>query len=150
MNRSEDVRVHVHACKVKSRDAKFPTRNTVWLSKGALGLHMRLNRPLRGIQLRAESKRLVIYCQTTSVSTAHATHCATYCTPNQPLMRAFSGSIRTPPPASSTWNTATRGQHAPSLVGSGAPTGAPRNQLIRNRRPLGPYSRTMPWVLWWS
>ena len=43
-------------------------------------------------------ERLVIYCQTTSVSAAHATHCATYCTPCRPLIRAFSGWIRTPPP----------------------------------------------------
>jgi len=41
---------------------------------------------------------LVIYCQTTGVSAAHATHCATYCTPCRPLRRAFSGWIRTPPP----------------------------------------------------
>ena len=43
-------------------------------------------------------ERLVIYCQTTGVSAAHATHCATYCTPCRPLIRAFSGWIRTPPP----------------------------------------------------
>jgi hypothetical protein len=40
--------------------------------------------------------RLVIYCQTTSVSAENATHCATYCTPCRPLIRAFSGWIRTP------------------------------------------------------
>ena len=43
-------------------------------------------------------ERLVIYCQTTGASAAHATHCATYCTPCRPLMQAFSGWIRTPPP----------------------------------------------------
>ena len=43
-------------------------------------------------------ERLVIYCQTTSVSAAHATHCATYCTPCRPLIRVFVGRIRTPPP----------------------------------------------------
>ena len=43
-------------------------------------------------------ERLVIHCQTTGVSAAHATHCATYCTPCRPLIRAFSGWIRTPPP----------------------------------------------------
>ena len=43
-------------------------------------------------------ERLVIYCQTAGVSAAHATHCATYCTPCRPLRRAFSGWIRTPPP----------------------------------------------------
>jgi len=36
------------------------------------------------------TERLVIYCQTTSVSAVHATHCATYCTPYRPLIRAFS------------------------------------------------------------
>jgi len=36
------------------------------------------------------SERLVIYSQTTGVSAAHATHCATYCTPCRPLRRAFS------------------------------------------------------------
>ena len=48
------------------------------------------------VPLHAE--RLVIYCQTTGVSAAHATHCATYCTPCRPLIRAFSGWIQTPPP----------------------------------------------------
>ena len=43
-------------------------------------------------------ERLVIHCQTTGVSAAHATHCATYCTPCRPLIRAFSGWIQTPPP----------------------------------------------------
>ena len=43
-------------------------------------------------------ERLVIYCQTTGVSAAHATHCAKCCTPCRPLIRAFSGWIRTPPP----------------------------------------------------
>ena len=46
----------------------------------------------------AGGERLVIYRQTTSVSAAHASHCATYCTPCRPLIRAFSGWIRTPPP----------------------------------------------------
>ena len=46
----------------------------------------------------ATGERLVIYCQTTGVSAAHATHCATYCSPCRPLRRAFSGWIRTPPP----------------------------------------------------
>jgi len=43
-------------------------------------------------------ERLVIYCQTSSVSAALATHCATYCTPCRPLLRAFSGWILAPPP----------------------------------------------------
>ena len=45
-----------------------------------------------------QRQRLIIHCQTTSVSAAHATHCATYCTPCRPLIRAFSGWILTPPP----------------------------------------------------
>ena len=52
----------------------------------------------RQFDLQGASKKLVIHCQTTSVSVAHATHCASYCTPWRPLMRAFSGWIRTPPP----------------------------------------------------
>jgi len=48
-------------------------------------------------EVTSERERLVIYCQTTSVSAAHATHCATYCNPCRPLIRAFSGWIRTPP-----------------------------------------------------
>ena len=61
-------------------------------------------RTVRGLSLTVPwagdllPKRLVIYCQTTGVSAAHATHCATYCTPCRPLIRAFSGWIRTPPP----------------------------------------------------
>ena len=43
-------------------------------------------------------ERLVIYCQTNGDSAAHATQCATYCTPCRPLIRAFSGRIRNPPP----------------------------------------------------
>ena len=38
-----------------------------------------------------------MYCQTSSVSSAHATHCATYCTPCRPLIRALSGWIGTLP-----------------------------------------------------
>ena len=59
-------------------------------------------RPGRAISPRRGGvlERLVIYCQTTGVSAAHATHCATYCTPYRPLVRAFSGWIRTPPPTS--------------------------------------------------
>ena len=49
----------------------------------------------RASSLVPSLQRLVIYCQTTSVSAAHATHCATYCTPCRPLIRAFSGWIRT-------------------------------------------------------
>ena len=46
-------------------------------------------------------ERLVIYCRTTSASAAHATHCATFCTPCQPPLRAFSRWIRSPPPSPS-------------------------------------------------
>ena len=42
--------------------------------------------------------------QTIGVSAAHATHCATYCTPCRPLIRAFSGWIRTPPPNERVWH----------------------------------------------
>ena len=38
-----------------------------------------------------ERERLVVYCQTTGVSAAHATYCATYCTPCRPLILAFFG-----------------------------------------------------------
>ena len=78
----------------------------------SLHLHQTSNRILRhtllkvlleeklGLQhelvLTRVSQRLVIYCQTTGVSAAHATHCATYYTPCRPLIRASSGS-RAPP-----------------------------------------------------
>ena len=50
-------------------------------------------------------KRLVFDCRTTSASTAPCTsrrvccptHCASYCAPCQPLLRAFFGWIRSPP-----------------------------------------------------
>jgi len=50
--------------------------------------------------------RLVFYCRTTSASTAPCTsrrmcslmHCASYCAPRQPLLPAFFGWIRSPPP----------------------------------------------------
>ena len=43
-----------------------------------------------------DRERLVVYFQTSSVSAAHATHCATNCSPCRPLIRAFPGWIRTP------------------------------------------------------
>ena len=51
-------------------------------------------------------QKLVSYCRTTSASTAPCTsrrmccptHCARYCAPCQPLVRAFAGWIRSPPP----------------------------------------------------
>ena len=64
-------------------------------------------------------ERLVIYCQTTGVSPAHAARCATYCTPCRPLIRAFSGWIRTPPPT----HAAQREARTP---GSGGGTGLSR------------------------
>ena len=50
---------------------------------------------------------MLFYCRTTSASTAPRTprrtccptHCASYCAPYQPLLRAISGWIRSPPPA---------------------------------------------------
>ena len=44
------------------------------------------------------AQRWVIYCPTTSVSAAHATHCATCRNPCRPIIRAFSRWIRPPPP----------------------------------------------------
>jgi len=54
----------------------------------------------------ASRGRLVFYCRTTGASTAPRTsrrmccptHCACYCAPCQPLLQAFSGWIRSPPP----------------------------------------------------
>jgi len=62
----------------------------------------------RGIKPLSQKERLVCYCRTTSASTAPRTsrrmccptHCASYCAPCQPLLRAFSGWIRSPPPTS--------------------------------------------------
>jgi len=55
----------------------------------------------------SSSDRFVFYCRTTSASIAPGTsrrtccptHCASYCALCQPLLRAFSGWIRSPPPA---------------------------------------------------
>ncbi|KAJ1489778.1 hypothetical protein T484DRAFT_1614700 [Baffinella frigidus] len=61
-----------------------------------------------------------MYCQTISVSAAHATHRATYCTPCRPLTRAFSGWIPTPPPTNLSTPTPppqTRNGHA-EVVGA--------------------------------
>ena len=49
--------------------------------------------------LQGARERWIIHCRTSSASAAHATHCATFCTPCQPLLRAFSGWIRSPPPS---------------------------------------------------
>ena len=40
----------------------------------------------------------VVILKSRAVQAAHATHCATHCTPCRPLIGAFSGWIRTPPP----------------------------------------------------
>ena len=63
-------------------------------------------------------ERLVIHCQTLGVSAAHATHCATYCTPCRPLIRAFSGWIRTAPPAKGCETEAGGGAARPGRVRS--------------------------------
>ena len=72
--------------------------------------YMCLSRRGHGRRVRARGEtpeeRLVFYCRTTSASTAPytsrrmccPTHCASYCAPCQPLLRAFSGWIRSPPP----------------------------------------------------
>jgi len=69
---------------------------------------------LGGVVLLGALERLVFYCRTTSASTAPCTprrmccptHCASYCAPCQPLLRAFSGWIRAPPPtAGQKWDT---------------------------------------------
>ena len=60
----------------------------------------------RGSCSGRQQERLVFYCRTTSASTAPCTsrrmccltHCARYCAPCQPLLRAFSRWIRSPPP----------------------------------------------------
>jgi hypothetical protein len=56
--------------------------------------------------IETELERSVFHCRTTSASTAPCTsrrmccpaHCASYCVPCQPLLPAFSGWIRSPPP----------------------------------------------------
>jgi len=68
---------------------------------------------------RGQRERLMIYCQTTSVSAAHATHCATYWTPLRPLIRAFSGWIPTPPPTSRCWNSQGRESEQPNMTRPG-------------------------------
>ena len=57
-------------------------------------------------QLMHLIERMVSYCRPTSASTAPCTprrmccpmHCASYCAPRKPLLRAYSGWIRSPPP----------------------------------------------------
>ena len=81
--------------------------------------------------------RLVCYCRTTSASSAPCTsrrvcgpaHCASYCAPCQPLLRAFSGWIRSPPP------TATC---RVCEYGSG------RSQSVRRRENMAPIRQSRP------
>ena len=62
--------------------------------------------PLSRVGSTPDSEKLVFYCRTTSASTAPCTsrrrccltHCASDCAPCQPLLRKFSGWIRSPPP----------------------------------------------------
>jgi len=80
------------------------------VSLGYVGLNLNLNELNGGTlsfatRISATSpwgERLVIYCQTTSASAAHATHCATYCTLCRPLVRAFSGWGNSETPRSAT------------------------------------------------
>ena len=75
---------------------------------------------------------LVIYCQRTGVRAAHAAHCATYCTLYRPLIRAFSGWIRTPPPTFGSYSklrahTVLRSYHRPRPRS----IGPPKRQMMR-------------------
>ena len=79
----------------------------------AAGCRERGTHPPHAVSFRAlpscrthPDQRLVFYCRATSASTAPCTsrrmccltHCASYCAPCQPPLRAFSGWIRSPPP----------------------------------------------------
>ena len=117
----------------------------------------------------SSTERSVFYCQTTSAITApctyrrmcYPTHCTTHCAPCQPLLRPFSGWIRTPPPT-------TRVQEPPPTVVSSVHISGRQHlrrvmvqrgmsylseahvcrgtSLKRKRTLLGPYSRPMPRV----
>jgi len=78
------------------------------MSEVPLYANRKLSLPILGRRCgkRPGIERLVFHCRTTSASTAPCTsrrmccptHCASYCAPCQPLLRAFSGWIRSPPP----------------------------------------------------
>jgi len=69
-------------------------------------------------------QRLVFYCRTASASTApctsrrmcYPTHCANYCAPCQPLLRAFSGWVRSPPPTCLLMKVAVGGRTSSSSI----------------------------------
>jgi hypothetical protein len=91
-----------------------------------------------------QRERWVIYCRTTSVSVARATHCASYCTPCRPLIRAFSGWIRTPPPKlSSDWSSFPSDIRG-GLRLEGTPVTPPprQHQVQPSRTPQGPPPQT--------
>ena len=77
-----------------------PANISTWVCKPEVAKMRRSRCDVATAANDAPADRLVIYRQTTGVSAEHATHCATYCTPCRPLIRAFSGWIQTPPP---TW-----------------------------------------------
>ena len=117
---------------------------------------MILSRHSRTPRRSVEGERLLIYCQTTGVSAAHATHCATYCTPCRPLIRAFSGWIRTPPPTRGRTGQNRLGWGGIQLCGSVSMT-VPKHQqqvlpcpqqkawpLVKSRSPDPPEAWTSP------
>ena len=99
-----------------------------------LGPH-RKNRPRDSqpdeVLPRDSQERLVFYCRTTSASTAPCTSrrmccptlCASYYAPCQPLLRAFSGWFRSPPPTETHNLTrrrrSTRGSREADSLGTG-------------------------------
>jgi len=107
-----------------------------------LGNHPQLSTQTVAHSLTSPPERLVIYCQTTSVSAAHATHCATYCTPCRPLLRAFSGWIQTPPPTNTTrWNTTPPDSHQPrtsSLSSLAGPHASTPNEAVTVQDKVAP------------
>ena len=84
---------------------------------------------------RGRRERLVIYCQTSSVSAAHATHCAAYC---RPLLPVFSGWILTAPPTIGRRERDCRGKGI--TVGTMQPewVGCARNPLMHGEAASNP------------
>ena len=87
------------------------------------------------------------------------THCANYCAPCQPLLRASSGWIRSSPPTVHPSKVNTPRKSTPpryrgtSLIKQTPPPRTlqkPYASLIGKRLPLGPYSSRMPRGLGWS